>query len=157
MLGRVGRGHLGVVKFVKRTLRWHEQVMCFSWSGGTRHVTELAVLLGLTDTRAVTKTRTPGTKAFGGGARDALKPLDTFQAPTFRSAVGLIAHTVLDRLNCQYAAKAVRSATREPTKLDWLRMVRLAMFPVAHSELELLSKLLKCSGCAPSRFRGRPV
>ena len=62
MLGRVGRGQLTEVKFLKWTLRWHEQEMCFSWSGGTRYVTELAVLLGLTDTRAVTKTRTPGTK-----------------------------------------------------------------------------------------------
>ena len=58
----------------------------------------LAVLLGLADTRAVTKTGTPGTKATGGGARDALEPLDTFQAATFRSAVGLIGYIVLDRL-----------------------------------------------------------
>ena len=58
--------------------------------GGTRHVTELAVLLGLTDTRSVMMTRTPGTKATGGNARDALEQLDTFQAATFRSAVGLI-------------------------------------------------------------------
>ena len=71
ILGRVGRGQLTEVKFFKRTLRWHEQEMCFSWSGGTRCVTGLAVLLGLADTRAVTKTRTPGTKATGGGARDA--------------------------------------------------------------------------------------
>ena len=55
-----------------------------------RYVTVFSALLGLTDTRAVTKTRTPGTKATGGGARDALEPLDTFQAATFRSAVGLI-------------------------------------------------------------------
>ena len=70
MLGRVGRG----------------QQMCFSWSEGTRYVT---VLLGYTDTRTVTKTRTGGTEATGEGARDALEPLDTFQAPTFHSAVGL--------------------------------------------------------------------
>ena len=69
MLGRVGRGQLTEVKFLKRTVRWHEQEMCFSWSGGTRYVIELAVMLGLTDTRAATKTRTPGTKATGGGAR----------------------------------------------------------------------------------------
>ena len=75
MLGRVGRGQLTEVKFLKRTL---EQELCFSWSGGTRYVTELAVLRGLKDTRAVTKTRTPGTRATGGGARDALEPLDTF-------------------------------------------------------------------------------
>ena len=35
MLGRVGRrGHLTEVKFLKRTIRWHESEMCFSWSGG---------------------------------------------------------------------------------------------------------------------------
>ena len=135
MLGRVGRGQLTEVKLLKRTLRWHEKEMCFSWSGGTRYVTELGVQLGLTDTRAVTKTLTPGTKATGGGARDALEPLDTFQAATFRSAVGLVGYIVLDRPDCQYAAKAVRSATREPTKLDWMR---LAKFLAAHSELEWL-------------------
>ena len=145
MLGRVGRGKLSEVKFLKRTLRWHEQGMCFSWSGGTRYVTEFAVLLGLTDTRAVTKTRTPGTKATGGGARDALESLETFQAATFRSAVGLIEHIVLDRPDCQCAAKAVRSATREATKLDWMRLMRLAKFLVAHSELEWL---LSGAGCA---------
>ena len=84
MLGRVGRGQLTEVKFLKRTVCWHEQEMCFSWSGGTRYVTELAVLLGLTDTQAATKTRTPGTKATGGGARDALESLDASQAATFR-------------------------------------------------------------------------
>ena len=96
------------------------------------------MLLGLTDTRAVTKTRTPGSKAFGGGARDALEPLDTFQAATFRSVVGLIEYIVLDRLDCQYAAKPVWSATREHAKLDWMRPMRLAKFLVAHSELEWL-------------------
>ena len=33
MLVRVGRGHLAEVKFLKRTIRWHEDEMCFSWSG----------------------------------------------------------------------------------------------------------------------------
>ena len=33
LLGRVGRGHLSVIKFTKRTLRWHDDEMCFSWSG----------------------------------------------------------------------------------------------------------------------------
>ena len=135
MLGRVGRGQLTEVMFLKRTVRWHEQEMCFSRSGGTRYVTELAELLGLTDTRAVTKTRTPGTKATGGGARDAQEPLEIFQAATFRSAVGLIGYIFLDRPDCQYAAKAVRSATTEPAKLDWMRMMRLAKFLVAHTEL----------------------
>ena len=55
MLGRAGR-----VKFLKRTIRWHDDEMCFSWSGGNRYVLELAVLLGLTDTRSVMMTRTPG-------------------------------------------------------------------------------------------------
>ena len=82
MLG-CDRGQLTEAKFLKRTPRWNEQEMRFSWSGGTRYVTELAVLLGLTDTRAVTKTRTPGMKATGGAARDAQEPLDAFQAPTF--------------------------------------------------------------------------
>ena len=72
--------------------------------------------------------RTPGTKATDGGARDALEPL-----------VVLIGSTLLERLDCQYAAKAVRSATREPAKLDWIRMLRLAKFLVAHSELGLRS------------------
>ena len=30
MLGRVGRGYLAEVKFLKRTVRWHEHEMCFS-------------------------------------------------------------------------------------------------------------------------------
>ena len=83
------------------------------------------------------KTRTPGTKATGGGARDALEPLDTFQAATFRSAVGLIRYIVLGRPDRQKTAKAVRSATREPTKLDWTRVLRLAKF-LSHDELEWL-------------------
>ena len=33
MLGRVGRGQFAEVKFLKRTTRWHEDEMCFSWSG----------------------------------------------------------------------------------------------------------------------------
>ena len=127
MLGRVRRGQLTEVKFLERTLRWHEQEVCFSWSGGTRYVTDLAVLLGLTDTRAVKKTLGP--KATGGGACDVLEPLDTFQETTFRSAVGLIGHNVLDRPDCQYAAETVRSATRETSKLEWVRVL------VAHSEL----------------------
>ena len=71
------------------------------------------MLLGLTDTRSVMMTRTPGTKATGGNARDALEQLDTFQAATFRSAVGLTGYIVLDRPECQHAAKTVRSATRD--------------------------------------------
>ena len=86
------------------------------------------MLLGLTDTRSVMMTRTPGTKATGGNARDALEEVDTFQAATLRSAVGLIGYIVLDRPECQYAVKTVRSATREPTNLDWsLRLGRLGV------------------------------
>ena len=54
------------------------------------------------------------------------------------SAVGLIGYIVLDRPDCQYATKVVRSATREPAKLDCMRMMRLAKFLVAHSERERL-------------------
>ena len=53
-------------------------------------------------------TRTPGTKATGGNASDALEQLDTFQAATFRSVVGLIGYIVLNRPEYQYAAKTVR-------------------------------------------------
>ena len=134
MLGRVGHGHLAKVKFLKRTIRWHESETCCSWSRGTRYLTELAVLLGITDTRSVMMTRTPGMKATGGNARDALEQLDTFHSATFRSAVGLIGYIVLDRVDCQYAAKTVRSAIREPTNLDWMRMMRLANFLVSHSD-----------------------
>ena len=80
-----------------------------------------------TDTRAATKTRTPGPKATDGGACDALEPLEAFQAAI-----------VLDRPDCQYAVKAARSATTEPTKLDWMRMMRLAKFLTADDELEWL-------------------
>ena len=37
MLGRVVRGQLTEVKFFKRTLRWHEQEMCFSSRHTIRH------------------------------------------------------------------------------------------------------------------------
>ena len=60
-------------------------------------------------------------KAIGGGDRDALEPLDTFQAATFRSAVGVIGYIVLERRDCKCAAKVVRSATRKPTMLDGMR------------------------------------
>ena len=88
----------------------------------------------------------PRTKATGGGARDALEPLDAFQAAPFRSAVGLIGYIVLDRPDCQYAAKAVRSATTEPTKLSWMRMMRLAKFLVAYNELGWLYPGAGCGG-----------
>ena len=92
--------------------------MCFSWGGGTRYVTELAVLLGLTDTRSVMMTRTPGTKATGGNARDALEQLDTFQAATFRSAVGLMDTSSWTGLNassqrrrCEVPLESLRTST----------------------------------------------
>ena len=75
----------------------------------------------------MTKTRTPGPKATDGGACDALEPPEAFQAAF-----------VLDRPGCQYVVKAARSATTKPTKLDWMRMMRLAKFPTAHDELEWL-------------------
>ena len=117
---------------------------CASAGARTRYVTGLAVLLGLADTRAVTKTRTLRTKATGGGARDAQEPLGTFQAATSRTAVGVIGYIFLDRPDCLYAVNAVRSATREPTKLDWMRMMRLAKFLVAHTTRMAPSG----SGCA---------
>ena len=63
LLGRVGRGHLPEIKFLKRTLRWHDEEASFSWSGGSRYVEALAQLLGRIGDRAATKT--PG----GGGRR----------------------------------------------------------------------------------------
>ena len=103
MLGRVGRGQLTEVKFLKQTLRWHEQEMCFSWSGGTRYVTELAILLGHRHS--------------------------SFDEDTNSGNEG----------NWRRCSRCpARSATREPTKLDWMRMLRLARFLVAHSELEWL-------------------
>ena len=63
LLGRVGRGILPVMKFLKRTLRWHEEEASFRWSGGTRYVEELSQLRGLADDRAATKRKTAGTKA----------------------------------------------------------------------------------------------
>ena len=107
--------------------------MCFSRSGGNRYVTELAVVLGLTDTRSVMMSRTPGTKATGGNARDALEQLHTFQAATF-PICGRV--DWIHRPGQTWLPVTVRSATREPTKLDWMRMMRLAKFLVSHSELE---------------------
>ena len=124
-LGSVGSDQLTEAKVLKRTVRWHEQQMCFSWAGGARCVTELVVLLERTDTRTVTNTRTPSTKATDGGARDAWEPLEAF-----RKAI------VMDRPDGQYAAKVARNATTEPEKLDWMRMMRLANSLTAQNELE---------------------
>ena len=102
---------------LKRKLRWSDDELCFSWIG-TRHVEELAKLLGHTGDRAVTKTRTSEAKVTGSGARDALELSGTFQATGFRTAVGMFGHIVLDRPDCQFAAKAVMNKTREPRMLD---------------------------------------
>ena len=91
MLGLVGRGNPAEIKF-------NGHCAGMSKRCASRFVTELSVLLGLTDTRALTKTRTPGTKANGGSARNVLRPLDIFQAATFRRAVGWIAYIFLDGL-----------------------------------------------------------
>ena len=124
--------------------------MCFSWSGGTRCITGLAVLLGLGNTRAVTKTRTPRNE---GNWRRRSRRLGAAgclsrQQPSAQRW-DLVGYTVLERPDCQYAAKAVRSATREPTKLDWTRMMRLAKLLVAHSELE------RCTETQTGRARRR--
>ena len=107
------------------TLAWARDVL----SGGTRYATELAVLLGLTNTRDEgdwwRHSRCSGT---AGG----------FSGRFFRLAVGLIRCILLDRPHNQNAAKAARSAMTEPTKLDWMRMMRLAKFLVTHDELEWL-------------------
>ena len=58
---------------------------------------------------------------------DALEPLEAFQAAI-----------VLDKPDCQYAVKAARSPTTEPSMLDSMRMMRLAKFLTAHDELEWL-------------------
>ena len=133
LLDRVERGHPSEIKFLNRTVRWHEDELCFSWSGGARYVEELAKLHGDTGDRSVTKTRTPGTEATGSGARDAPEPLDTFQAAGYRTAASFWTGPP-----CQFAAKAVMSVTREPRKLEWMRFKRLAKFLVSHDELEWL-------------------
>ena len=147
MLGTVGSDQLTEAKVLKRTVRWHEQQMCFSWAGGTRCVTELVVLSGRTDTLTVTNTRTPSTKATDGGARDAWEPLEAF-----RTAI------VIDRPDGQYAAKATRNATTEPETLDWMRMTRLANSRTAHDELEWLYHAQdvpeKCMGCGDPEGSG---
>ena len=146
-LGSVGSGQLTEAKVLKRTVRWHEQQMCFSWAGGTRCVTELVVLSGRTDTRTVTNTRTPSTKATDGGARDAWEPLEAF-----RTAI------VLDRPDGRCTAKAARNATTELEKLDWVRMTQLANSLMAHDELEWIFHTLdvpeKCMGCGDPEGSG---
>ena len=137
MLGRVGRGCFAGVEFLKRTLRWHEQEDVLQLERGhtvchrdRRVAWTYRHSSGDEDTNS-------GDKGNRWRRSRCLGPLDTIQAATFRSAVGLIGHIVLDRPDCQCAPKAV-SPTRELPKLDWMRMMRLAEFLVAHSELEWL-------------------
>ena len=103
LLGRVGRGHLPGIKFLKSVAlaRGGSEVQ-LEWRNPVRRGTG-AVAWAHSRQRAVTKT--PGTKATGSGARGALEPLDTFQAAVCRTAVGMIGYTVLDRPDCQFEAK----------------------------------------------------
>ena len=55
-------------KQLRRHVRWHEQEIRFSWAGGKRYVTELVVVSGRVDIRAVTKARTLESKATEGDA-----------------------------------------------------------------------------------------
>ena len=123
LLDRVERGHPSEIKFLNRTVRWHEDELCFSWSGGARYVEALAKLHGDTGDRSVTKTRTPGTKATGSGARDAPEPLDTFQAAGYRTAVGMIGCIVLDRATLPVCSESgdERDARTEEARMDALQ------------------------------------
>ena len=61
-------------------------------------MTELAPLLGLSGDRSVlVGVKTPGTRATGNGARDALELVSDEEAATYRTAVGIIGYIVLDR------------------------------------------------------------
>ena len=115
LLGRMGSGHLSEIKFSNENCAG-PRTSCAS--AGSAYVEELAKLLGHTGDRAVTKTRTPEAKATGSGARDALELSGTFQATVYRTALGMFGHNVLDRPDCQFAAKAVMNMTREPRMLD---------------------------------------
>ena len=134
VLGRVGRGHLPDIKLLGRTLRWQmarrgsELQLVF--------VAALSLMRQFPLRTGFRRSKTPRTKATGSGARDALKSLDAFQTAVYRTAVGMIGYTVLDRPDCQFAAKTVMSSTREPRKLDWMRHMRLAKFLMSHDEVE---------------------
>ena len=127
MLGHVGSSQLTGIKLLRRAMRWHEQEVCFSWAGGRRHITELVVLSGRMDIRAVAKTRTLESKATDGGV----------YAVGSQEAIQAVA--VLDGCDCQYAVPAARGATTEPATLDWMRVMRLARSLTADDELEWLS------------------
>ena len=69
-------------KQLRRQVRWHVQEIRFSWAGGKRYATELVMLSGRMDIRAVAKARTRESKAIDGGAY-ATGPLEAVQAVTW--------------------------------------------------------------------------
>ena len=113
-------------KQLRRKVRWHEQEIRFSWAGGKRYVTELVVLSGRVDIRAVTKARTLESKATEGGAC-VMEPLEAIQAVT-----------VLDRYDCQYVVPEARVAPTPPETLGWMRRRRLCHPLTADDEVEWL-------------------
>ena len=116
LLGRVGRGHFPEITEAHVALAQGGSEFQSEWR--TLYVEELAQLLGYHRRHtAATKMKTRGTPTTLSGARDVLEPLDTFQAAVCRTAVGIIGNIVLDRPDCQFAAKTVTSSTREPRKL----------------------------------------
>ena len=92
MLGRVGRGHFAIVKFFNRTLRWARPV---AW------IYRLSICDEDTNSGHECnwrrRSRCPGAAGYFSGSNLTLSG-------------GLVGHIVLDRLDCQYAAKAVRLA-----------------------------------------------
>ena len=60
LLGRVGRGHLPEIKFLKRSLHWLEGEASFSWSGGTRYVQEPSQLIGFYRRRSADEDESDG-------------------------------------------------------------------------------------------------
>ena len=80
--------------------------------------------------------------------------MDTFQTTVYRTAVGTTGHIVLDRPDCQFAAKAVIRMAREPRKLDWMRLLRLAKFRVSHGEAWRLFLVMSSVYKAASKNRG---
>ena len=68
-------------KLLRRKVRWHEREIRSSCAEGKRYATELIMLSGCVDIRAVTEARTPESKAIDGGAY-ATGPLEAVQAVT---------------------------------------------------------------------------
>ena len=72
-------------------------------------------------------------------AQDAIAfALGPFRSFVFAIAIALamIGKIVFDRPDFQFSAKAVMSSTREPRKLDWMRLLCLARFLASHNEVE---------------------